>query len=676
MFINLIEITNSDIDIVFGDNYYSSHGYINELYNLTRYLSQLIITYKSQDYILSGGTVTEKDFEIEKEILFSEFQNNSNKYNPNWSREKNYEAFERYAANKILEEKNRLIQEDLKKFKSYLKKLQNLNGILYYISDGENEFTNSPNKSKEYFKKYPSYIVFDKSDEIIFPNEVKNNPEYNWIKNNIAQLVQEDYVMYIAFIEGPLNDRIKEWEKNKAAVTETLYIIAYLLAGLLISFIYLVLVIGRKSFNDNKLHFNFINKLYNDINIVLCLGIIASWFGAMGFVFDNDVYEIILPITAILGTLGLILVLSLVKHIKNRTLIKHTLVYTILSRFFSFIKSIYNSGSVGIKIILIVIGYPLIIGLSFFIFVLGLYNVILVILALFISPTAIGIALWLSLKKVKEFNAIKEGVEKIKNGYIHHKIDVSGNGEFGKLASNINSIADGLNKAVDNELKSERLKTELISNVSHDIRTPLTSIITYIDLLKKEGLTSENSEKYLGVLEKKSLRLKFLTDDLFEASKASSGDIPVNIEKIDIVSLLTQGMGELDDKIASSGLKFKFNYPAEKVFVKADGKLLWRVIENLMSNIFKYALRSSRVYIDVLDSDNSVSIVFKNISSYELNINADELMERFKRGDESRNSEGSGLGLSIAKSLVELQNGEFSIEIDGDLFKSIIVLPK
>jgi signal transduction histidine kinase len=252
---------------------------------------------------------------------------------------------------------------------------------------------------------------------------------------------------------------------------------------------------------------------------------------------------------------------------------------------------------------------------------------------------------------------------------------VEGIPEFKQLSVTINSIADGLKNAVSNQVKSERMKAELITNVSHDLKTPLTSIITYIDLLKSEGLHSENAEKYLGIIDNKSQRLKALTEDLFEAAKASSGSIAVNLEKLDAVSLINQGLGELSDKIEESGLNFKTNMPSSKLLVYADGKLLWRVIENLLSNVFKYALPNSRVYIDTFATAEYVKIIIKNISAYELNINEEELMERFKRGDASRHSEGSGLGLSIAKSLTELQGGSFHIEIDGDLFKATIELP-
>jgi len=278
-------------------------------------------------------------------------------------------------------------------------------------------------------------------------------------------------------------------------------------------------------------------------------------------------------------------------------------------------------------------------------------------------------------KKAADLKNIIEGVHHIKNGELDYSIKTSNHGIYSDLAKDINGITSGLKAAVNNELKSERLKTELISNVSHDIRTPLTSIINYVDLLKREGVESKNTEKYLNILEQKSQRLKTLTDDLFEASKASSGNIPVNLSKVDVSSLLIQCMGELDDKITASNLDFQLDYPEEKVFVEADGRLLWRVLDNLISNILKYSLQNTRVYINVIPSDTTTSIVLKNISSSKLNISAIELTERFKRGDESRTSEGSGLGLSIAKSFVELQKGKFDINIDGDLFKVTIDIP-
>ena len=461
----------------------------------------------------------------------------------------------------------------------------------------------------------------------------------------------------IAYTKVFLDSKVKEWEENKAYATKQLYAMVGFSAGLLLSFLYLILVIGRKSFNDERVHLHFVDHLYTDINLVLCMGLITLWAALVDLVFEQ-INGMILLITPPIATLGLILVLSLIKHLKNRTFFKHSLIYRILYHIVVFIKNVYDSGNTGVKTVLLVIGYPLLVAATFFIF-----------------PITIGIAAWLAFKKVQSFKAIQEGVDKIKAGDLHHRIEVAGKGEFSKLASNINSISEGLEKAVEGELKSERLKTELITNVSHDIRTPLTSIITYVDLLKNER-DPEKIDEYVEILDQKSQRLKVLTDDLFDAAKASSGTMPVHLEEIDIESLLTQGLGEVNDKIEASELEFKIRQPEDKVFIKADGKLLWRSIENLLSNIFKYAMQGSRVYIDIEDIGNEVLITFKNISAFELNITAEELMERFTRGDESRTSQGSGLGLSIAKSLIELQKGRFTIQIDGDLFKAMIYMPK
>jgi len=656
LFLDIVGLHHNDFDIVVEDSYYLGREYMQDSSQIIDNLTTLI-NFKSEENILNGGALTEEEISREEDNLFRDFEH-SKRFNPKLSYKENYPLFQEIYADKIAQIKDELIQADLRNYNSTLRELENYRGVFYYVSDGDNTFTNGIN-NKEYFKKYPSYMIFDKSEQTVYPEEISKNKYYYWIVPDTSSLEQtNNTTLYIAFTDDFLDPRIDDWYRNKEFITYSLYKIMGLLLGLAIAFLYLIVIVGRKP-EDDGVHLNFIDKLYIDFNIALCLLLIGSWFGAINFLlFENRIFEAVFPITLVIATLGLILVLSLVKHIKNGTLIKHSLTYTIFHKLFIFIKDVYNSGSVGVKIVLIVIAYPLLVALTFFMF-----------------PVTIGIGVWLALKKVQEFNAIKEGVEKVKDGGIHHKINLASSGEFAKLAADINSITDGLNKAVDNELKSERLKTELITNVSHDIRTPLTSIITYVDLLKNEK-DQAKAEGYITIIEQKAERLKILTDDLFEASKASSGNIPVNCEKIDIVSLITQGLGELDDKIKEQKLEFKMNHPQDKVYIEADGKLLWRALENLLSNIFKYALDGSRVYLDVADIGTEVRIVIKNISAYELNISSTELLERFKRGDEARSGQGSGLGLSIAKSLIEIQKGRFNIEIDGDLFKAIIIMPK
>lgn len=279
------------------------------------------------------------------------------------------------------------------------------------------------------------------------------------------------------------------------------------------------------------------------------------------------------------------------------------------------------------------------------------------------------------IKHVSQLNKIIIGAEELASGNLNHLIDENGKGKFSELARNINNMGLGYKMSVENQLKSERLKAELITNVSHDLKTPLTSIINYIELLKKEDIHEEVRD-YVGVLDRKAQRLKTLIDDLFEASKMASGSIELEIEKLDVVSLLKQSLAEYDEKIKNSSLDFKVNIPEKQVYAELDGKKTWRVFENLISNILKYSMPNTRVYIDISENESHVIVTMKNISNHELDFNSEELFERFVRGDKSRNTEGSGLGLAIAKSIVELQGGRLDIEIDGDLFKSIVYFKK
>jgi len=245
-----------------------------------------------------------------------------------------------------------------------------------------------------------------------------------------------------------------------------------------------------------------------------------------------------------------------------------------------------------------------------------------------------------------------------------------------KHAQSLNSIGQGARLAVEKQLKSERLKTELITNVSHDLKTPLTSIISYVDLLKKEGLASEHAPEYVDVLDRQSQRLKKLTEDLVEASKASTGNIQTHPEDVDVNLLLSQAAGEYAERLAAAGLTPVTTLDPGEPHIRADGRLLWRVFDNLLSNACKYALAGTRVYLTTEAKDGEVLIAFRNVSREPLNISAEELMERFVRGDASRNTEGSGLGLSIAKSLTELNHGALELTVDGDLFKATLVFPK
>lgn len=265
---------------------------------------------------------------------------------------------------------------------------------------------------------------------------------------------------------------------------------------------------------------------------------------------------------------------------------------------------------------------------------------------------------------------LQKGAEEISEGNLDYKIDKTYMPPvLSEHAERLNTIGMGLSKAVDERMKSERMKTELITNVSHDIKTPLTSIVNYVDLLKTESIESQTAQEYIEVIDRQSARLKKLITDLVEASKASTGNLSTNMEPTDLKVLISQTVGEYEEKLAERSLELVTETDEATPVIMADGRLMWRVFDNLFNNICKYAMKGTRVYLALKVEGSKATVSLKNISSSRLNIASEELMERFVRGDSSRNTEGSGLGLSIAKSLIELQKGDFDIVIDGDLFK-------
>lgn len=374
--------------------------------------------------------------------------------------------------------------------------------------------------------------------------------------------------------------------------------------------------------------------------------------------------------SAIWGTVAIIicylLIRILITNYNEGTLFKNNITIKV----WDYLSDVMNRGSIIRTLLLMIALY-------------GIIGFVLLFLSEWLDIWAIGIMIGLILtiiyiviiiKNLVYLDRIMVGAKAAAEGKLTYKIDEKGKGHLKELAHDINNIKEGLKKSVENEMKSENMKTELITNVSHDLKTPLTSIINYIDLLKRENIDPETAKDYINILDKKSQRLKVLIEDLFEASKAASGAMELNITKIDVGQLLKQALGENDERFRESNLNIKLNLPEEKIFINADGKRLYRVFENLLSNIIKYSLVNSRVYIDMFKEESEVVIVMRNISAYELSFDTSEITNRFKRGDSSRSTEGSGLGLAIAKSIIELHNGSFKIEVDGDLFKSIIKL--
>ena len=298
----------------------------------------------------------------------------------------------------------------------------------------------------------------------------------------------------------------------------------------------------------------------------------------------------------------------------------------------------------------------------------------------------IPVLIWLLLKFLEggivihvilSMKTLSAGGKELAAGNLDYKVATDRlYGEFRKHGENLNNLRQGIQHAVEEQMKSERMKTELITNVSHDIKTPLTSIVSYVDLLKKEPMPTDQAKEYLDVLDRQAARLKKLIEDLVEASKASTGSLTVNFQPTDVNVLLSQSAGEYQEKLAARDLTLVLTPAEEAPWISADGQLLWRVFENLLSNAQKYAMPGTRVYLSCQATEAEVAVTFRNISATPLNISAEELMDRFVRGDAARSTEGSGLGLSIARDLTQLQHGRFDLTIDGDLFKVVLTFPR
>lgn len=355
---------------------------------------------------------------------------------------------------------------------------------------------------------------------------------------------------------------------------------------------------------------------------------------------------------------------SLIKRIKGRNLWKNSLLRVIVR----FIYKIYDNRKKTTKTVLLLCGFFLVQGIAVL-----FRNGVTMLLVLLADVGVFYVVLNGLLLKEK----LKKGIEEIALGNMEYQIPLQGlRGENLKLAEMINGIANGFHMAVEEAMKNERLKTDLITNVSHDIKTPLTSIINYVAILKQSDIADPKIQGYLDILEAKAQRLKTLTEDVVEASKVSSGNISLEYMDVDLVEMIQQTEGEMAEKFEARNLKMIVNLPAEPAVVHVDGRRMWRVLENIFGNAAKYAMPGTRVYADLKLEEDTVDLSLKNVSEHQLNISADELTERFIRGDLSRSSEGSGLGLSIAQSLTTMQGGTFNLYLDGDLFRVNIRFPR
>lgn len=451
----------------------------------------------------------------------------------------------------------------------------------------------------------------------------------------------------------------------------------------LIGMVWLTVTAGRRP-EDEEIHLNGFDRWYTEIAAGTVIGIWLAGTIISGTLIANSslgyshVVVTVIVTCLICGTYTmawfLIGYLSLVRRIKAGTLWKNSLIRTVLKwigkcsgKLADFARAFSRNTAEKIKVLLVGGAF---LFLQFLIIGCGFTGAGVFLMILLIVDAAAVIFI---IRKADGLDLIMDGLKKISDGELQYKIKTDTlTGKQKVMAEYINNIGGGLDAAVENSLKKERMQTELITNVSHDLKTPLTSIINYVDLMKRENPTDPKIQEYLRILDEKSQRLKVLTEDVVEASKASTGNIKLEMNDIDFVEMVQQVIGEFEEKFQEKNLTMMVHFTDEPSIIYADGQRMWRVLENVFGNVVKYAMEGTRVYAEISNRNKKVTFSLKNISAQPLNISADELTERFIRGDVARNTEGSGLGLSIAKSLTELQGGEFKLYLDGDLFKVMI----
>jgi len=405
--------------------------------------------------------------------------------------------------------------------------------------------------------------------------------------------------------------------------------------------------------------------LYLPSAILLGTGLCAMLVECVAYELNTVKAVAAAVILACLAGVFMALCMTTAARIKTGTLFKNTLIYRLCTGVGMGASSMLSSISGAWRFSLAFAGYLLINALlSYRFFTRGGFLTFLILLAIN------GGALYLLLNMIRQMRTLSAAGQAMANGDLSYCVDTSDmKREFREHGENLNSIGRGMAIAVNERMKSERFKTELITNVSHDLKTPLTSIVTYIDLLQKEDIQDEKAKEYIDTIARQSKKLKKLTEDLIDASKASSGALNVNMERVNISELLRQSSAEYGERMEAVNITPVVNMPEEDIYVRADGRLLWRVVENLLQNICKHGMPGTRAYLEARTENGRAVVSFKNISQQQLNIPVEELLERFVQGDESRSRGGSGLGLSIAESLTELMKGKIKLSLDGDLFK-------
>lgn len=599
------------------------------------------------------------------------------------SLQENFEEYRDLVESRLPSYYKMYIQRQLDEYKNCIRYLDGLKNFLYYVEDEKGNIIGG-NATRGEISEATRTLVLSAG---FSSDRLGDNPYYfNGYTNPI---LEESNVEFHGAIRDPLrpgDEFYNLWQSFGFAKKSVPIVFGVSVASvlvLLLSLIYLLRVTGQTQ-KGGEVQYFLVDRIYNEIHFLLVALVYLFSGVAAVTLLDSIIYGRVMFWNYIFATMlgilyladfavGLSYLLSLSRQIKGRQFFRNTWISTSIRRMSELFTGKTFRGWMVIVMLCYGLGNCALMGLL----VLATsydYLRMAVLVAVVLVGFNIVCMFWF-VRALGSLKSIMISVKESAKGNFSYALDVEKiSPSFLNFAEDVANIQDGFKNAVDEAVKGERMKAELITNVSHDLKTPLTSIITYVDLLRQEELSNEQAKGYVNVLYEKSYRLKQLIEDLIEASKASSGNLTVDKQRIDYKQLTMQALGEMDEKTEAAGLAFRVSCP-EPVFIDADGGHMWRILENLLSNALKYSIPHSRVYIDIFKMDGFGLLVMKNVSAAPIDFDESRLTERFVRGDEARSTEGSGLGLSITQSLAELQGGSFGIQVDGDLFKAIVSIP-
>jgi len=521
---------------------------------------------------------------------------------------------------------------------------------IYFADDKEKTFGNTKWSEREFYEQYDQTFYYLENGDWKAGENANPPRQYTLVDNTEA-------IAYVAFTDEYMARKQLEWEENRAVLKPLALRMALGVSLALLLIAYLIWATGREP-DDKELHLAKIDAIYSDVLLALFLPVIGAWVISIGeFAFSrnrlfdglgmNEVFSMSVTggATVVAVSLCGILFLSLVRKLKSGKLLKHSFIFVAFAASYDFFKSLFDGrrfkGNTHTQSLFkrqwaFIVASASMVFMTFMFLFSG-------VLPLVVLPPALEMLIiyWYIKGNNKTFVEINKGFD----------------------------------ESLGEQMKAERMKIALVTNVSHDLKTPLTSMISYVDLLSKEEDLSIVARDYVGILSEKTNRLKNIVSDLFDLAKSSSGDISMEMEMLDIKKLIEQTMGDMDDEIGKSGIEVKTRLPQEPVMILSDGKKLYRVLQNVLDNALKYSLEGSRIYLELEDRDGKAVTIVKNTASYEMNFTEEEILQRFSRGDKARTSEGSGLGLSIAESFTRVCGGELKVSVDGDLFKVAISFP-